>query len=95
MSKISSKKQKEVLMQDRKNGVHQGLIDIIGKPKCMMDPFENWHKGQEMASKLFLGSDCTDIIAKAKTAAVFGRLLDWGLDLEDLEAAINEVNNAD
>ena len=95
MSKILSKKQKEVLMQARKNGMPQGLIDIIEKPKCMMDPLENWHKGQEMAGKLFLGSHCADIIAKAKTAAVFGKLLDMGLSQEDLEAAINEVNNAD
>lgn len=95
MSDILSKKQKEVLMQARKNGVHQGLIDIIGKPKCMMDPLENWHKGQEMAGKLFLGSDYADIIAKAKTAAVFGKLIGMGLDPYDLEAVINEVNNAD
>ena len=62
MSKILSKKQKEVLMQARKNGMHQGLIDII---------------------------------AKAKTAAVFGKLLDMGLDPDDLEAAVKEVTGAD
>lgn len=102
MSKILSKKQKEVLMQARKNGKAWDLADIIKKSKDMgdlevkeSDPLENWHKGQEAASKLFLGSHYADIIAKAKTAAVFGKLLDMGLDPDDLEAAINEVNNAD
>lgn len=95
MSEILSEKQKEVLMQARKNGMHKGLIDIIGKPKCMMDPLDNWHKGQEAAEKLFLGSNYADIIAKAKTAAVFGKLLDMGLDPDDLEAAVKEVTGAD
>lgn len=95
MDNFLSKKQKEVLMQARKNGMHKGLIDIIGKPKCMMDPLENWHKGQEMAGKLFLGSNYADIIAKAKTAAVFGKLLDMGLNPDDLEAAVKEVNGDD
>ncbi len=102
MSKILSEKQKEVLMQARKNGKAWDLADIIKKSKDMgdvevkeADPLENWHKGQAMASKLFLGSHYADIIAKAKTAAVFGKLLDMGLDPDDLEAAINEVNNAD
>lgn len=60
-----------------------------------VDPLENWNEGQAMANKLFLGSHCDDIIANAKTAAVFGKLLDMGLDPNDLEAAIREVNNAD
>lgn len=101
MSEILSEKQKEVLMQARKNGKAWDLEDIIKKSKDMgelkvkeVDPLENWHKGQAMASKLFLGSHYADIIAKAKTAAVFGKLLDMGLDPDDLEAAINEVNNA-
>lgn len=102
MSNILSKKQKEVLMQARKNGKAWGLADIIKKSKDMgelevkeTDQLESWHKGQEMASKLFLGSNYADIIAKAKTAAVFGKLLDMGLDPDDLEAVIKEVNNAD
>lgn len=102
MSEILSEKQKEVLMQARKNGKAWDLADIIEKSKDMgdvevkeADPLANWHKGQEMAGKLFLGSHYADIIAKAKTAAVFGKLLDMGLSKEDLEAAINEVNNAD
>lgn len=33
MSKILSKKQKEILMQARKNGMHQDLADIIKKTK--------------------------------------------------------------
>ena len=101
MSEILSEKQKEVLMQARKNGKAWDLEDIIKKSKDMgelkvkeVDPLENWHKGKAMASKLFLGSHYADIIAKAKTAAVFGKLLDMGLDPDDLEAAINEVNNA-
>ena len=48
-----------------------------------------------MAGKLFLGSDYADIIAEVKTASVFSKLLDMGLDQEDLEAVIDEVNNAD
>lgn len=102
MSKILSEKQKEVLMQARKNGKAWDLADIIEKSKDMgdvevkeADPLENWHKGQDLAGKLFLGSDYADIIAKAKTAAVFGKLLDMGLDPNDLEAVIDEVNNAD
>lgn len=59
------------------------------------DPLENWHNGQEMAGKLFLGSNHADIITKAKTADVFGKLLGMGLDPDDLEAVISEVNNAD
>lgn len=104
MSNILSEKQKEVLMQARKNGNTWDLADIIKKSKDMgdvevkeADPLENWHRGQEAASKLFLGvgGHYADIIAKAKTAAVFGKLLGMGLDPDDLEAAINEVNNAD
>lgn len=78
------------------------LADIIKKSKDMgdvelkeADPLENWHKGQEIAGKLFLGSNYADIIAKAKTAAVFGKLLGMGLDPDELEAVINEVNNED
>ncbi|GHN43063.1 hypothetical protein [Lactobacillus delbrueckii] len=102
MSKILSEKQKEVLMQARKNGKAWDLADIIKKSKDMgdveakeADPFENWNKGQEMAGKLFLGSDYADIIAEVKTASVFSKLLDMGLDQEDQEAVIDEVNNAD
>lgn len=102
MSKILSKKQKEVLMQARKSVSHYDVAEIINTMDKLgnmqveeTDPLENWHKGQEMAGKLFLGSDYADIIAKAKTAAVFGKLLDMGLDPEDLEAVIDEVNNAD
>ena len=73
-----------------RGGNDSGDVEVKGA-----DPLENWHKGQAMASKLFLGSHYADIIAKAKTAAVFGKLLDMGLDPEDLEAVINEVNNAD
>lgn len=97
-----SRKQKEVLMQARKNGKAWDLADIIKKSKDMgdvevkeADPLANWHKGQEMAGKLFLGSEYADIIAKAKTADVFAKLLDMGLDPDDLEAVIDEVNNAD
>lgn len=58
----------------------------------MNDSLENWHRGQDAASKLFLGNHYSDIIAKAKTAAVFGKLLDMGLNPEDLKTAIDEVN---
>ena len=103
MSKILSKKQKEVLMQARKNSSHLDVTEIIkgmGKLGKMQveetDPLENWHEGQEMAGKLFLGSDSADlIIARAKTGAVFGKLLDMGLDPDDLEAAVKEVTGAD
>lgn len=102
MSEILSEKQKEVLMQARNNGKAWDLADIIKKSKGMgdvevkeADPLENWHKGQDLAGKLFLGNDYADIIAKAKTAVVFGKLLDMGLDPNDLEAVIDEVNNAD
>lgn len=73
------------------------MSDILSKKHDLneADHLENWHKGQEMAGKLFLGSNYADIIAKAKTAAVFGKLLGMGLDSDDLEAVINEVNNAD
>lgn len=59
------------------------------------DPLENWYKGHDLAGKMFLGSDYSEIIVMDKTADVFSKLLDMGLDPEDLEAAINEVNNAD
>ena len=102
MSKILSEKQKEVLMQARKNGKAWDLADIIKKSKDMgdveakeADPFENWNKGQEMAGKLFLGSGYADIIVEVKTANVFSKLLDMGLDQEDLQAVIDEVNTAD
>lgn len=102
MSKILSEKQKEVLMQARKNVSHYDVTEIIKNMDKLgnmqvkeTDPLENWHKGQDLAGKLFLGSHYADIIAKAKTAAVFGKLLDMGLDPADLEAVINEVNNAD
>ena len=77
------------------------MSDILSKKHDLKeaDPLENWQKGQEMAGKLFLGNDdygaYADIIAKAKTAAVFGKLLGMGLDPDDLEAAIDEVTNAD
>lgn len=58
----------------------------------MNDSLENWHRGQDAASKLFLGNHYSGIIAKAKTAAVFGKLLDMGLNPEDLKTAIDEVN---
>lgn len=102
MSKILSKKQKEVLMQARKNVAHYDVTEIIkGMDKLgemqveETDPLENWHAGVEAATKLFRGSSGADLIARAKTAAVFGKLLDMGLDPDDLEAAINEVSNAD
>lgn len=102
MSKILSEKQKEVLMQARKNGKAWDMADIIKKSKDMgdlevkeADPLENWHRGQALASRLFLGSHYADIIAKAKTAAVFGKLLDMGIEPGDLAVVIDEVNNAD
>lgn len=46
--------------------------------------------------KLFVGTGNANIIAQAKTAAVFGRLISAGLvNLEELNALIDEVNNAD
>ena len=114
MSKILSKKQKEVLMQARKSGKAYDLMQVrknsshldfteiikgmdkLGKMQVEeTDPLENWHAGVEAATKLFRGSSDADLIARAKTAAVFGKMLDMGLDPDDLEAAINEVNNAD
>lgn len=77
------------------------MSDILSKKHDLKeaDPLGNWHKGQEMAEKLFLGSSnygkYADIIAKAKTAAAFGKLLGMGLDPDDLEAVIDEVTNAD
>ncbi|GHV97873.1 hypothetical protein lacNasYZ03_11490 [Lactobacillus nasalidis] len=59
------------------------------------DWLDSWHKGQELAGELFLGSHYADIIAKAKTAAVFGKLIDRGIKPEDIAAIIDEVNNAD
>lgn len=57
---------------------------------------DNWQAGMEAATKLFRGSDTADlIIARAKTAAVFGKLLDMGLNPDDLEAAVKEVTNED
>lgn len=59
------------------------------------ESYESWHAGVEAATKLFRGSDDADLIARAKTAAVFGKLLDAGLDPKDLEAAVKEVNGVD
>lgn len=53
---------------------------------------ENWQVGAEAATELFRGSDDADLIARAKVAAVFGNLLDMGLDPKDLEAVVKEVN---
>ena len=86
------------LMQVRKNSNAYSLAEIINKSKDVvntevkeMDPLDNWHAGVEAATKLFRGSSDADLIARAKTAAVFGKLLDMGLDHKDLEAAVKEV----
>ena len=115
MSKILSEKQKEVLMQARKNGnaydlmqarkngMHQDLADIIKKSKDMEDvevkthllPTDNLHEGWEVTNKLFRGNSDADIITRAKTASVFAKLLEKGLDPDSLKAAVDEVTNAD
>ena len=60
------------------------------------DWLECWHLGQKAARKLFAGTGNANIIARAKTAAAFGRLISAGLvNLEELNALIDEVNNAD
>ena len=53
---------------------------------------ENWQVGVEAATKLFRGSSDADLIARAKAAAVFGNLLDMGLDPKDLKAVVKEVS---
>ena len=87
------------LMQARKNSNAYSLAEIIKKSKDVvnaeakeMDPLENWHAGVEAATELFRGSDDADLIARAKAAAVFGNLLDMGLDPKDLEAVVKKVN---
>lgn len=55
------------------------------------ESYENWSKGWEAASKLAFDSDYLSVVARAKIAAIFGKLLDRGLDPEDLEAAVKEV----
>lgn len=101
MSKILSKKQKEVLMQVRKNGMHQDLADIIKKSKDLenieVTPYslDNLHEGWEAVNKLFRGSSDADIITRAKTASVFAKLLDKGLDPDSLKTAVKEVTGAD
>lgn len=53
---------------------------------------DNWQIGVEAATKLLRESDGADLIARAKVAAVFGNLLEIGLDPKDLEAVVKEVN---